>query len=514
MSYAGQTYRMNFRGGGLFYNANIDDISPESMLICRNINFDEGGRGNRGGTAKINGTAVSGSPRIMGLADFQLPSSSFQVFGANDGKVYKTSTATIKTGMSTTNKFNFEKFASELYICDGFTTPQTWDGAAAGTNNITTPAADWTGTTQPFQMLAHGRAASRRLFALMGSTLYHSSLNNGKVFSGGTSGFIPIYSADAQGLVGAAEFGDRIILFTRTQAFIIDDTDASPNNWGYAQAQWTGGVAHWRLIVKTPNDLFCMTETGVVYSLSAVQSYGDYRLADVTKPAFMDRWIAENVSLSSIDDFHGNYDPIKRCVRFYVVRTGQTNVDTCLKYFIDRPPEQAWAVDDNQSLASGMGASCSAVARSSTGVYQFWTGDYSGFLWKNETAARNDDGGAYTATFRTPSLSIDDSRTNKLFKRGFLTTRPDANINISVKVWVDGEYKDTKIVALSGAGNTFGTGLYGTAIFGGNSLYEAPFELGYIGKRIQFEIFNSNANEKFFVSGLLLDFKPLGRKPA
>src|SRR3990167_11027278 len=119
----------------------------------------------------------------MGGFDFQLSSSSFQVFLGSDGKLYSNTTTTIKTGMSTTNYPSFAVFEDELYTVDGDTTPQVWDGSGA-IANLGSPTGDWSGANQPFQVLVHGRGVSRRLWMLYGSTLYSSSLGGGDVFTG------------------------------------------------------------------------------------------------------------------------------------------------------------------------------------------------------------------------------------------------------------------------------------------------------------------------------------------
>lgn len=482
------------------------------MLLARNINYHEGGRASRGGTSKINSSAVSGAPRIMGLFDFQRSGTSYQVFLGNDGKLYSDTSTSIKTGMSTNNYPSFAVFEDELYTVDGDTTPQVWDGSGA-IANIGSPSGDWSGGNQPFQVLVHSRGVSRRLWMLYGSTLYYSSLGDGDVFTGGTSGTIPIDTQDSLGLTGAVEFGERLIAFSRNSAYLVTDESSTTSTWGYSRAQWSGGAAHWRLLVKTPNDLIVMAEDGEIYSVAAVQDFGDYKLASITRPAKMDRWIRENVDLTDIDRFHGVYDPKLRAARFFVVRAGQSAVDTCLKYYIDRPADQAWAVDDGIEVASGYDASCAAVVRSTTGTYEVWTGDHVGFLWKLERTNKNDADMGYTAGFKTPHLAMEDPRIVKRFDRGILTVRPEGDYDLSIKVYVDGDFMDTKTVSLAGGGAVYGAGVYDTDVYGGTDLIEGDFDLGYIGKRIQFEIYNSTVNQDFFVSGLMVDVKPLGNRP-
>jgi hypothetical protein len=347
MGYQGQVFAIPLHQSGLMDNPNIDAIPPTSFVRpSKNFNLNEGGPRKRGGTTKIDASAVSGAPRLMGIFDYQLFSgTSFQVFGANDGKIYRDATTVLKTGMALASPFSFTKYKDTLFIADGSHRPQTWDGAAAGTSDITSIPTDWTGSNFPGQLAPHVRGLSKRLIALVFTTtrenIYISASDDGNDFSNANVVIMNVRTGDGYGPVAGINFGDRFIIFGRTEAFILDDTATATASWGIARAQWTGGVAHWRLLVKTGNDLIAMTEDGAIYSITAAQTYGDYKAAILTKASFMDRWIRDNVRLSMIADFHAVYDPALRAVKFFVVRNGQTAVDTALVYFVDRPLEDA-----------------------------------------------------------------------------------------------------------------------------------------------------------------------------
>ena len=515
MGYAGQIFQIPCDRGGFNHNQNTDLI-PAGMMVApsRNLNLHEGGRGKRGGTAKVNGTAVTGSPRIMGGFDFQLANTSYQVFLGKDGKFYKDTTTTLKTGMSTANYPSFAVFENELYICDGDTTPQIWDGSAASTSDISAPNADWSGGDQPFQVIIHGRGASRRAWFLYSSTAYYSSLGAGQTVTGGTSGTLPIDTGDARGLVGGVTFGNRLILFSRRNAYVVDDEDTSTANWGYAAAQWSGGAAHWRVIVKTPNDLVIMAEDGDIYSVITAQEYGDYKQASLTRPAFIDNYIRENIDLTRIEQFHGVYDPTLRAIKFFVVRTGQTEVDTCLVYFIDRPAQEAWTIHDGTAGTSGYNASCSFPVRTAAGTYLIYTGDHDGFIWKLEQTTRSDDGNGYYGGFKTSKLSFDNPRVEKHFRRGYVIAKTQGTYNLQGNVWVDGVAKTGFTVSLSGTGGVLDTDLLDAFVLGGVEFLDRRFTLGHYGRRLQLEFFNTGAGQDFFVSQILLDYKPMGALPA
>lgn len=515
MGYRGSTILIPCDKGGLTYNKNSDLIEPQMMVAgTKNITLHEGGRRKRGGTEKVNTTAITGAPRIMGGFDFRLLLSSFQVVLCDDGQLYKNPTTVLKSGLSETKYASFDVFDDELLFCDGATTPQTWDGVAGSTSDLTTPAADWGGANQPFQVIAHGRGESRRAWYLLKKSAYYSSLDNAKQVAGGTSGRISVITANEE-LVAGAEFQDRLFLFTKTQAYLVDDADPDTANWGYSKAAWTGGAAHWRTIVKTPNDLIVMAEDGDIYSIAAVQAYGDYKLASLTRPAFIDAYIRDNVDLSKIDQFHAVYDPIMRACKFFVVRLGQTVVDTALVLYIDRPTgiAESWTIHEGALATSGYNASCSFLVRTSPGVYTVYTGDYAGTLWKLERSTRSDNGLPYYGGFKLPTLTMANPRTHKHFKRVKLVLQVQGNFNLSMRVVVDGVPKTGSVISMAAGGAVLGAFVLGVDVLGGVTYLDVGVDLNYYGKRISLEFYNNGTSQDFFVSSVMIDYRELGKAP-
>ena len=304
-----------------------------------------------------------------------------------------------------------------------------------------------------------------------------------------------IDTGDGYGIVGAVEFQDNLFCFGRGKTYIIDDRDTNTINWGYDPAPFEGGVAHHRLIVKTPNDLICMAEDGEIYSVTAAMEYGDYKKASLTRDTYLHDWIKSNLRLSYINIFHAIYDPILRAIYFFVVRTGQTTVDTALVYFVDRPPSEAWMIHDNLNFASGFNASCSGLIRVGAGDYQIYTGDWSGFIWKLEQSAKNDDGNPYWSGFKTPPLDYGDGRTDKRHDRGWLLIEPQGTETLHIDWWVDGESQISQGIIADGA-------------------RRRSFPLGARGNDIELQVYNNTVNEDFVISQIYLDFKVLGAKVA
>lgn len=501
-------------------NPNVDNIPPNSMVSpSRNVNIHEGGIGKRGGTAHVDAAAMTDAPRIMGIFDYTLNSGTQYIIRATaDGKLYRDDTNTIKTGLGTSKFSSFTVMNNKLYAANGYNIIQVWDGSSI--IDLAAPSADWSSTNHPSQILVHGNSNSERMWALGVASklnfLYYSVDNDGASnanFSGAGSGQLYIETGDGSGLVGMVEYQDRLFAFSKKKSFRVVDDDATPTNWAYVEAGWSGGAAHNRLIIVTPNDIVAMTEDGEVYSVTAAQTYGDYKSASLSRPAFIHKYIKDNVDLAYINDFHMIYDPVLRVINIYVVKKGSTEVNTALCYFIDRSPDKAWAIKDNQTYASGWNASTSALIRASAGTYKIYTGDYDGYLWELETANKNDNSNGYYAGIKIPYQSFGNHRLTKRYDYLRAVVKPIGAYSLTVSVSIDGSQSMTGSMSMAGTGSTLGTFVLGTDVLGGLDLIDTELKIGDRGRRINVELYNSNADQDFFISQIMFDFKPLGVRP-
>lgn len=506
--------------GGFSYNPNIDTIPVWAMVdASKNLNLHKGGRSPRGGTAHV--TGVSMSSRLMGAIHYKAPTTvNFKVRATADGKIYKNDTDTINTGWEANKKVRFEIMNEYLLACNGYNLPKYWDGAAASMSNITTPHTDWTGTNYPSKFIVHGRGVSRRMFALGCPTtpysLYLSDNDNPLVFSGTP---IDIDTGDDVGLQDFVVYGDRLIIGGKKKFYLLDDVDASTANWGYQEAQWNGGTVR-DMLIKTPTDIIAMTDMGDIYSVLAAQKYGDYDYASLSNPnnvkleenPHISDWIQAFIDLSKLDNFHSCVDRKNRCVYFFMTPNGYTTNKLALVYFYERPPSEAWMIHSNYSYSSGYDASCSVAIETSTGNYEIWTGDYDGLLWKLQQNNLNDNGNPYYHGFVSPytncGLDMD-----KLFKEGVVITQPEGSYYLSVNTFVDQSLLPLKQISLDGGGVPLGSFQVGVDRLGGASLNDGEWNIGSVGRRIKYELFNNSINEDFFLSRNVIRFKPMGVLP-
>lgn len=520
MGYLGGSYPITFNGGFTF-NQNIAGI-PENMMVnpSRNVILGKGGWEPRGGTTPLNATPISGSPRIMSSIDFILDNGNQFVLKATaDGKIYKNATDTIKTGL-TVNKFTSfvvmrdSSDVMNVYFTNGVDTPQVWDGVAANSSAITNPASDWTGSNVPFQFIEHGIEESRRLCAITTKAIYISALDAPGEF---ITGVIKIPIDDI--LVGATEFQDRLLPFSKNQFYILDDTNTDSSKWGIYKAIWKAGCSHWRNVVKTATDIVCFTNTGFIYSIATAFEYGDYKIGDLSgAPFYMGDFIRTKCKLSSIEDFHTVYDEELRRILFFVVMNGKSQVTTALPFYVDL---KLWASPlENQSFACGFDASCSTiVTETPAGNHSkyVYTGDHSGKEWKLAEANNNDDGNPYYMGFHTPRWFFGNGRATKHYSAGWPILKVQGSFSININTWIFRDGVEAKLpvqtVSLQGGSDVFGTAEFGTAVFSGNDLLTPEYDIGDVGEYIRKEFFVNGVNQDFFLSGVNIDHKVLGKEP-
>lgn len=526
--YTGQTFPIDLSKGGLNHSQNTDNVPATAMVDgSRNLNIHKGGRSKRGGTTST-ADAIGGTPRIWGVYQFRLQNGNTFVLTADaNGEILKdyNDGSPLATGLTIDRPVHFVTFNNMCVICTGNDLPQIWDGAAGSTSDIVNEAVDWqvAGTANyPRKMIKHGKGVSERLWAIYGKvdpyTVYASAINagDGTTEPDFVTGVLTFYvdTGDGFGVINGVEYGDSLILAGKTQTYIIDDTDTSTANWGYSRAQWEGGTATDRTFITVTNDIISMDESGNIFSVVTSQNKGDYISASLTRPAFIDEFIREQIKLSAVDDFHMVYDPVLRCIYFFVVRTGQSDVDTALVYFIDRGPLEGWIIKDNRSSDSGFKASSSALVRKAVGDWKIYTGGMSdGFVWELETTAKNDNNAAYASGFKTMYTAFGAPRMTKAYDTGWIIAQATGNFTFLIDIFVDGTFikQESAIFAVSGA--AYGTAIYGTDVYGGVLPKEASFDIGVDGKRIQYNVFNNVANEDIFATMLLTDFEDLGRLP-
>lgn len=514
MSFVGQLYKLVFTGS---FNGseNLELINAGDYTDgSRNLNTHNNGLEKRGGTQHVNVTAISANPGGLGGGQLikQSTGTSHIYVAADDGKVYR-NYVSILTGRSTAAKTHFTALDDKMFICNGFDGVQVDTGSAVAA--ITTPAADWTGAAQPTKIVVHGRGSSRRAFAFgvpgKEDTLYYSSLGNFEEFSGGTSGTIVVDVKDGFGIVDCISIDENLLIRTRNQDYWLADSDTNVANWGYFKTGWQGGAHSPRLSTHIYNDIYTMSSDGEVYSISRAEQLRNYRRASIARPFYIHNWIANNVDLTKIDDFHMSFDPKIQALKIWVVRQGQSEADVALVYYIQ---ENRWAPphDGYDNLNdSGYHAAASFQVNIS-GEDLLYTVDYNGFIWEMETVTKTDNGNGYTGVAVTGWLNFDSPGHDKRTKYGVLHFTSRGDYDLDIKWFADGVEQVTDTVTLEASGSALGSFILDTDTLGVLELTKREFDLQAVGEKFRFEIENNGAGEDFFLSHLIVAFVPLGHR--
>ena len=522
MGYGGKRIAIPANRGGFYDSPNLDLIPMEMMVdSTKNINLHEDAREKRGGTGQVE--SGYGGAQIMGGFDFTMEDGTqFNMVATTDGKVWKDDSTSLHTFATAGQYVSFEVLNDVLYVANGANIPQVWDGSGTMDDMADMPT-DWTGSAYPSHFVVHGVGESERLWAIGAKPdiVYASALNDGTEadFQDATVVLIRINTSDGFGIVAGIEFGDKLIVFSKRRAYVIIDTDTDDSKWGYRAAQWSGGVAHNRVLVRTPNDIFAMMEDGEVYSVTTAEQFGDYKEASISRPAFIDKWLREHARFTDIDKFHATYDPELRMIKWFIVRAGQTTVDTALVFYLDRAirysPAEAWMRHDNQDNTSGYSASASWNFRLDPPEDHrdyIYTGDYSGVVWDLEEVNRNDNSAAFTGAIKTPHITFGDAGLTKKFRRGWISTTAKGDYNITVNKWVDGRQLSASTISLAGVGAILDSFTLDTDVLGGGELLNKSFDIGAVGRRLQLEFINSGVDETFLISQIMVDVKPLSNR--
>lgn len=507
--FPGPLYKLTFNGS---FNGN-EDLSQvpagDFAIGSRNLDIHNGGAEKRGGTQKV-GSQIAASLKSLG-GGILVKRSTMTVhtyWAGDDGKLYRNGTS-IQTGRSTSAKHYFTPIDDEMYICNSASVPRVDTGSAIA--DITTSAADWTGSAFPKKMIVHSKNASRRAFAWgvpgKENTLYYSSQGNFKQFSGGTSGTVEITGIkDGRGIIDCVSKDGTLWIFGRSQTFILADDDSTVANWGHYAASFKGGVHSPNLVCVINNQIFAMNTEGEIYEVQTAAELRDFSQASVIEPFFVHNWIRSEIDLTKMDDFHMGYDPKIKALRIFMIRAGASTVDTSIGYLVNQkkwiPPHDA---TDNPT-ASGFKASACYEAETSAGLKKLYTQDYNGYTWELSSTTKTDDGNAYKAETFSGVLDFDLPSEAKRYVYGDLHYKSRGDYQINVVWFIDEVQQVSETVSLASTAATLGSFILDTDILAVIGISSREFELGQLGETIRISINNDGAGHDFFLSHIIFPF--------
>jgi hypothetical protein len=491
--------------GGLDVTTAATLLPPDWLQTANNVEyFNPGSRKKRPGTTRQNATAIdSSTSTITGLHDFWRNGivSPGQRFVASAGnRLYEdvggtgtwTSIMNTPSSMWGSNAAAVTIFTAQnqaIFFNDlGSEAPLRYTGGAL------VPLTASNTKAYPF-----GVYHLRRIFAVDPSNqsyLDYSAAGDITDFSGADTGTLRFDEDDGDRIMGISKsFRGSLYIFKGPNLGSIHELS------GRQQCQFAHDrmldtapcIAH-RSVLTTTNDIYWMSSYGF-HSLSATQKYGN------TEEAFISHRITSLVAAlqtPALDQVVSFYHPTRNCIGWFVPEAGQTQ-NTAL--FVYNYVLGLWSV---WRFSGFNGASC-MIAKTplgaGTGRPRLYIGGYNGFIRAgDQTTLTDDQGSAYEYRAKWANNIRLGEGMNELVEKSFqsVTTffNPTATgASAQLNVTIDGRLS-THTVNLQSSGSTFGSGVFGTATYGGagTAFYvETPIEGR--GRAIELEYVQGGANQ-------------------
>ena len=268
-------------------------------------------------------------------------------------------------------------------------------------------------------------------------------------------------------------------------------------------------VTH-QAIVTTPNDIYWLSPYGV-HSLTATEKYGN------TQEAFISHDIHnlfQRMQVDALNRCWGFFHPLQNIVGWAIPESGYTANTVLMVYNYVLGKWSIWRFDAfGGALETGMVAPDIrplGVARQRPRLY---IGTNVGQVFRADEDARADNTLGYTTRIKFPNLIRLGDTMTEMTEKSFQSvttffsptaTSGSAQLNITI----DGR-QTTESVSLQSTGGVWGTGTYGSAVWGGNSgLFFTETPIGDRGRSIQLEYVNSAANTELQIYGYAIRAVP------
>lgn len=501
--------------GGLNSLDTIGKYPIEDLRLAENLTYEDDTWRKEGGSSKINTVVITGTPApsITGLWDFWSDSSTqVRIAGTSDGRIISFDIDgienTLVDSLTSDKMWVFVEAYGASYtrklFCFNGADPVRVTTLGVTSSIIATPPADWTGSNQPVAGVVH----NGRLWGFgnlnQPNRVYYSSLDVHEEFSGGTSGTINVYPGEGQKLIGAYSFAGRLYLFKYPRGiYWIDDSSTTTTEWRCRRLTNAVGLASPLALAQTENDVFFMSSEGLIYSLAAVQDYGEAASVKTAAilPEKIGNYLRANMALNRIANVVATYYDYKKEWHLAYAQTGYAYNNRRL--VID--------VKDTQNLrirVSNIGVCESmALSRDSNYINRPMVGDNVGFIRWLDNSTRNKDGAAYTGKFETGDIELakgENRRVNLQYVEAIY--KPLGDHNLTLDIYADGVKTQSVDVYMGISGGVLGTFILGTDILAGGNVKSARKRIVGDCRRIRLVGYNSGLNQDFSISNILVGY--------
>lgn len=266
-------------------------------------------------------------------------------------------------------------------------------------------------------------------------------------------------------------------------------------------------------VQEIDGDLIFISQDGI-RPISGTNRIGDVQLEVVSKK--IQQLLSEETSTNDMEELCSVLVRNKSQVRFFLSGPDKAATDTFgiiggLRDYPDGSIAWEWG------RLKGISASCSS-SKYIGAIEYVLHGDYDGNVFRQEVG--NDfNGSAIEAIYSTPFLDLGDAGIRKTMRKIRLFVRPEGLMQINARLVYDWEdlnklNPDTYAIEsdVASIGSTYGTAVYGTAVYSGGKTPVLISNVEGSGWSVQIRYSSVDTNPSYTIQGTLFEFHVEGRK--
>ena len=462
----------------------------------------------RGGFAKVNSVALTGSTGIFGLGTYYKTGGSAYLMLASHTTIQSIHTGTgafteLITGLVTNERTRFKQFKNIVVITKASDVPYKYSGGGAGTGAVL----DGEPPTCPYQVVFknyHFLAGN----ATYPSRLYYSKLDDNETW-GGTD-FVDVYPDDGDIIVGLEVTFDSLIIFKEYGIYIL--TGDCPT--------YTEGLTLWR-IDKASTDTGSVAQgsiTSVGRNLiyisrnNGIQTFGGTMVT------------SEGTEVSNISSALLSKDVTPTIKGLSTTRLNQAEaINWDYKYMCSVP--NGSSTTNNLNLVYdyakagwyiwNIPANCWTIFRTSGADDLYFGSPSTGFIYKYTPDTYSDAGVAINAYYKTKDFNLGSSSNNKIFRKFYVTVNKSQDFALTVEPTIDmvSTVAGTYTIAAQASDSLWGTLVWGTDKWGAATTTPSAKQImNSRGKFINYKFSNNILNETMRLRDLTQYYRMRGAR--
>lgn len=466
-----------------------------------------------GGSARINSTAISGSPDILGMYDYWITGTggSFtQKYMAvtSNSKIYKEDMDGVFddiTGGATITANAIPVFCvfNDLLTIWFSTndTPLSWNGTDASVSSLAgSPPAGRGAVVHGNRLWTWGANANP-------SRISYSPYGDPTIWSGTDTGFLDIAVNDGDRIIGAVSYKGNLIIFKGPNKGSIHPIEGLTPGDFTASPNIIRGIAlqSHNSIISVGDDIWYMSRRGI-HSLQATFAQGNYAEADLSR--YQKKFFRDTVKLTQLARVWSVNYATKNCALWTLTQSGQTDPTLIFGLSYINPQKLKPFSWTNRSCFSA-----ATRIHPTSGLEEIIFGTTDGFCEREDTLNRGlANGSSYPMVIETPQIILapPEPRGDQevTLVRAYLKSQPVGNYNVVLDITRDNHSSDIYTFNQGNPGFLLGTSVLGIDSLSENIATTVPRNISGSARSARFTLKQNGFNEDAHLYELGIDYGP------